>query len=116
MRSPGEKTTTKKRSARAIEKHKERETERITHSHAHTQQQPFARIIIRRMAWTNFVITGAAIVAVASLMRSDIRTSTSMLRRNVKTIRKMMEDVSNGESIGEVVKKGEEEIAKKLKK
>ena len=24
-----------------------------------------------------------------------------MLRRNVKTIRKMMEDVSNGESIGE---------------
>ena len=29
---------------------------------------------------------------------------------------KMMEDVSNGESIGEVVKKGEEEIAKKLKK
>lgn len=71
---------------------------------------------IIRMAWTNFVITGAAIVAVASLMRSDIRTSTSMLRRNVKTIRKMMEDVSNGESIGEVVKKGEEEIAKKLKK
>ena len=65
------------------------------------------------MAWTNFVITGAAIVAVASLMRSDIRTSTSMLRRNVKTIRKMMEDVSNGESIGEVVKKGEEEIATK---
>ena len=39
-----------------------------------------------------------------------------MLRRNVKTIRKMMEDVSNGESIGEVVKKGEEEIAKKTKK
>jgi len=75
-----------------------------------------AQSIIRIMAWTNFVITGAAIVAVASLMRSDIRTSTSMLRRNVKTIRKMMEDVSNGESIGEVVKKGEEEIAKKLKK
>jgi len=74
-----------------------------------------AQSIIRIMAWTNFV-TGAAIVAVASLMRSDIRTSTSMLRRNVKTIRKMMEDVSNGESIGEVVKKGEEEIAKKLKK
>ena len=67
------------------------------------------------MAWTNFVITGAAIVAVASLMRSDIRTSTSMLRRNVKTIRKMMEDDPNGESIGEVVKKGEEEIAQKLK-
>jgi hypothetical protein len=34
----------------------------------------------------------------------------------VKTIRKMMEDVSNGESVSEVVKKGEEEIAKKLKK
>ena len=48
------------------------------------------------MAWTNFVITGAAIVAVASLMRSDVRTSTAMLRRNVKTLRQMMEEaVSN---------------------
>ena len=48
------------------------------------------------MAWTNFVITGAAIVAVASLMRSDVRTSTAMLRRNVKTLRLMMEEaVSN---------------------
>ena len=84
------------------------------------------------MAWTNFVITGAAIVAVASLMRSDVRTSTAMLRRNVKTLRQMMEEaVSNttnataaaGEHHHHAMRKNDaakrsakEEATKKLKK
>ena len=75
------------------------------------------------MAWTNFVITGAAIVAVASLMRSDVRTSTAMLRRNVKTLRQMMEEaVSNNTnasaaSAADAAKRSaKEEATKKLKK
>ena len=77
------------------------------------------------MAWTNFVITGAAIVAVASLMRSDVRTSTAMLRRNVKTLRQMMEEaVSNttnnnasAASAADAAKRSaKEEATKKLKK
>ena len=66
------------------------------------------------MPWTNFVITGAAIVAVASLMRSDVRTSSAMLRRNVKTLRQMMEEaVSNTDAAKRSAK---EEATKKLKK
>ena len=79
------------------------------------------------MAWTNFVITGAAIVAVASLMRSDVRTSTAMLRRNVKTLRQMMEEAvsntttnnnaSNAASAADAAKRSvKEEATKKLKK
>ena len=80
----------------------------------------------RSMAWTNFVITGAAIVAVASLMRSDVRTSTAMLRRNVKTLRQMMEEAvsntttnnaSNAASAADAAKRSaKEEATKKLKK
>ena len=65
------------------------------------------------MAWTNFVITGAAIVAVASLMRSDVRTSTAMLRRNVKTLRQMMEEAVSTDAAKRSAK---EEATKKLKK
>ena len=79
------------------------------------------------MAWTNFVITGAAIVAVASLMRSDVRTSTAMLRRNVKTLRQMMEEAvsntntnnnaSSATSAADAAKRSaKEEATKKLKK
>ena len=75
------------------------------------------------MAWTNFVITGAAIVAVASLMRSDVRTSTAMLRRNVKTLRQMMEEaVSNTTNASAAAaadaakRSAKEEATKKLKK
>ncbi len=77
----------------------------------------------RSMAWTNFVITGAAIVAVASLMRSDVRTSTAMLRRNVKTLRQMMEEaVSNNtnasaaDAADAAKRSAKEEATKKLKK
>ena len=65
------------------------------------------------MVWTNFVITGAAIVAVASLMRSDVRTSTAMLRRNVKTLRQMMEEAVSTDAAKRSAK---EEATKKLKK
>ena len=77
------------------------------------------------MAWTNFVITGAAIVAVASLMRSDVRTSTAMLRRNVKTLRQMMEEAvsttttnnASAASAADAAKRSaKEEATKKLKK
>ena len=78
------------------------------------------------MAWTNFVITGAAIVAVASLMRSDVRTSTAMLRRNVKTLRQMMEEAvsntntnnaSSATSAADAANRSaKEEATKKLKK
>jgi len=80
------------------------------------------------MAWTNFVITGAAIVAVASLMRSDVRTSTAMLRRNVKTLRQMMEEAvsntttnNNASSAASAAtdaakRSAKEEATKKLKK
>jgi hypothetical protein len=62
------------------------------------------------MAWTNFVITAAAIAAVASLMRSDIRQTTSMLRKNVSQVRKMIEDVSGGQKVSDVIKKAEEDF------
>ena len=77
------------------------------------------------MAWTNFVITGAAIVAVASLMRSDVRTSTAMLRRNVKTLRQMMEEAvsntnnnnaSSAAAADAAKRSAKEEATKKLKK
>ena len=44
------------------------------------------------MAWTNFVITVGAIAAVASLMRTDVKSSTRMLRNNMKQIRVWMEE------------------------
>jgi hypothetical protein len=46
------------------------------------------------MAITNFVITAAAVAAVASLMSRDVRSSTAMLRRNMKQIRVWMEEAA----------------------
>ena len=46
------------------------------------------------MAITNFIMTAVAVAAVASLMRSDVRGSTAMLRRNVKQIRVWMEEAA----------------------
>lgn len=48
----------------------------------------------RLMAITNFVITAAAVAAVASLMSRDVRSSTSMLRRNMKQMRVWLEDAA----------------------
>ena len=44
------------------------------------------------MAWSNFIVTVGGILAVASLMRTDVRHSSAMLRRNMKQIRKWVED------------------------
>jgi len=46
------------------------------------------------MAITNFIITAAAVAAVASLMSRDVRGSTSMLRRNMKQLRVWVEDAA----------------------
>ncbi|KAL6779560.1 hypothetical protein ACKKBG_A12760 [Auxenochlorella protothecoides x Auxenochlorella symbiontica] len=44
------------------------------------------------MAISNFVITIVGLGAVAYLMKSDIRGSSAMLRRNLKHIRGWMEE------------------------
>ena len=94
------------------EREREREREKKKKKKKKKKKEERESIII--MAWTNFVITGVAIVAVASLMRSDVRTSTAMLRRNVKTLRQMMEEaVSNTDAAKRSAK---EEATKKLKK
>ena len=46
------------------------------------------------MAMTNFILTAAAVAAVASMMRYDVRGSTSMLRRNMRQVRIWMEEAS----------------------
>ena len=43
---------------------------------------------------TNFILTAAAVAAVASMMRYDVRGSTSMLRRNMRQVRIWMEEAS----------------------
>ena len=44
------------------------------------------------MAVSNFLMTAAAIAAVATLMSKDIRKTTTTLRQNVKQIRGWMEE------------------------
>lgn len=46
------------------------------------------------MAITNFVITVVALAAAASLMSRDVRSSTTMLRRNMKQLRVWMEEAA----------------------
>ena len=43
---------------------------------------------------TNFIVTAAAVAAVASLMSRDVRSSTSMLRRNMRQLRVWMEEAT----------------------
>ena len=101
------------------EREREKETSKKKKKKKKKKKEEESRSI---MAWTNFVITGAAIVAVASLMRSDVRTSTAMLRRNVKTLRQMMEEaVSNttnasAAAVDAAKRSAKEEATKKLKK
>jgi len=76
------------------------------------------------MAWSNFIVTAAGLIAVASLMRTDVRTSSRMLRQNLKTIRKWVEDgaattAREGEktlgetAVGKAMKEAREEALKK---
>ena len=47
------------------------------------------------MAVSNFVLTVVGISAVAMLMKTDVRTSASMLRRNLKHLRGWLEEASS---------------------
>eukprot|EP00898_Chlorokybus_atmophyticus_P007503 jgi/Chlat1/7754/Chrsp66S00569 len=44
------------------------------------------------MAWTNFIVTAAVVGAAVMLLRTDIRQSAGMLRRNVRSIRGWLEE------------------------
>jgi|TARA_B100001758_G_C18276066_1_gene539010 hypothetical protein len=59
------------------------------------------------MAMTNFILTAAAVAAVASMMRYDVRGSTSMLRRNMRQVRIWMEEASAEAKNGEMPKIGD---------
>ena len=66
------------------------------------------------MAISNFVVTIVGISAVAMLMKTDVRTSASMLRRNLKHMRSWLEEANAaGSARGE--KKALEETASKTK-
>ena len=56
---------------------------------------------------TNFILTAAAVAAVASMMRYDVRGSTSMLRRNLRQGRIWMEEASAEAKNGEMPKIGD---------
>uniref|UniRef100_A0A7N0US32 Uncharacterized protein n=1 Tax=Kalanchoe fedtschenkoi TaxID=63787 RepID=A0A7N0US32_KALFE len=46
------------------------------------------------MALTNFILTVAGVSAVVLLMRSDVKQSATIFRRNVKQIRQWLEEES----------------------
>ena len=56
---------------------------------------------------TNLILTAAAVAAVASMMRYDVRGSTSMLRRNMRQVRIWMEEASAEAKNGEMSKIGD---------
>ena len=56
---------------------------------------------------TNFILTAAAVAAVASMMRYDVRGSTSMLRRNMRQVRIWMEEAGAEAKNGEIPKTGD---------
>lgn len=68
-----------------------------------------ARSPARAMAWSNFIVTVGGILAVASLMRTDVRHSSAMLRRNMKQIRKWVED-GTASSVKEASKSAEKTL------
>ncbi|MCL7026151.1 hypothetical protein MKW94_028953 [Papaver nudicaule] len=47
------------------------------------------------MALTNFILTVAGVSAVVLLLRSDVRQSASIFKRNVRHIRKWIEEESS---------------------
>ncbi|XP_052197985.1 uncharacterized protein LOC127804921 [Diospyros lotus] len=47
------------------------------------------------MALTNFILTVAGVSAVILLMRSDVKQSATMFRRNVRQIRQWLEEESS---------------------
>jgi len=53
------------------------------------------------MAISNFVMTAAAVAVVASLMRHDVRSTTSTLRRNMRQMRVWLEEAAADAKPGE---------------
>ncbi|KAL7145904.1 hypothetical protein ABFS83_06G005200 [Erythranthe nasuta] len=47
------------------------------------------------MALTNFILTVAGVSAVVLLLRSDVKQSATVFRRNVRHIRKWLEEESS---------------------
>lgn len=68
------------------------------------------------MALSNFVMTVVGIGAVAMLMKTDVRTSASMLRRNLKHIRTWLEEASAAPVASEEKKMVEGSVKKTIKK
>ncbi|KAK9124302.1 hypothetical protein Sjap_013904 [Stephania japonica] len=57
------------------------------------------------MALTNFILTVAGVSAVVLLLRSDVKQSAGIFRRNVRHIRKWLEEESGSSTkTGEKVK------------
>ncbi|GKV26138.1 hypothetical protein SLE2022_001000 [Rubroshorea leprosula] len=50
------------------------------------------------MGLTNFILTVAGVSAVVLLLRSDVKQSASIFRRNVKHIRQWLEEESSAAS------------------
>ncbi|KAI8101850.1 hypothetical protein M9434_006914 [Picochlorum sp. BPE23] len=46
------------------------------------------------MGVSNFIVTVVGVGAIAMLMKTDVRTSASMLRRNLRHIRSWMEETA----------------------
>lgn len=85
-----------------------------------TRERSPVAIERRKMAWTNFIVTAAGLLAVASLMRTDVRQSSAMLRRNLKQIRHWVEDGSVSSASKEAMKDatktlGETPVGKAMK-
>lgn len=53
------------------------------------------------MGLSNFVVTVVGVGALAMLMKTDVRSSASMLRRNLKHIRTWLEETSASASASE---------------
>ncbi|KAI4339654.1 hypothetical protein MLD38_000292 [Melastoma candidum] len=66
------------------------------------------------MGLTNFILTVAGVSAVVLLMRSDVRQSAAIFRRNVKHIRNWLEEESAAAS--KEVEKASKEIEGKVPK
>lgn len=62
------------------------------------------------MALTNFILTVAGVSAVVLLLRSDVKQTSTIFRRNIKQIRQWLEEESASAS-----KAAEKSIPKELK-
>lgn len=60
------------------------------------------------MAWSNFMVTLVGVGAVVYLMKSDVRTSSQMLRRNLKHMRTWLEET--GEAAGKAAKEDVKQV------